>query len=130
MSIDTNMEATQKSMSNMVKPGIMVFRLLCLAMTILLVAVGGKALAQYDNGSLLGTIHDSSGAVVPGSVVTITNNATGVVTTVAANSAGDYEVPSLHTGVYKISASASGFAIAVAENITISVGDASASICL
>jgi len=122
MSIDTNMEATQKSMSNMVKPGIMVFRLLCLAMTILLVAVGGKALAQYDNGSLLGTIHDSSGAVVPGSVVTITNNATGVVTTVAANSAGDYEVPSLHTGVYKISASASGFAIAVAENITISVG--------
>ncbi len=91
-------------------------------MVMLLMFASSFAAAQYENGSLVGTIHDSTGAVMPGSAVTITNNATGVSSTVTTNSAGDYEVPSLRTGVYKISASAAGFAIAVAENITVSVG--------
>jgi hypothetical protein len=78
--------------------------------------------AQYDDGSLVGTIHDASGAAVPGAAVTITNDATGIATKVASNAAGDYEVPSLRQGVYTISASATGFADAVAQNITVSVG--------
>jgi Carboxypeptidase regulatory-like domain/TonB dependent receptor/TonB-dependent Receptor Plug Domain len=78
--------------------------------------------AQYDNGSLVGTIRDKSGAGVVGAVVTITNNATGAVTKVSSNETGDYEVPSLHVGVYSISASSSGFTDAVANNITVSVG--------
>jgi hypothetical protein len=78
--------------------------------------------AQYDNGSLVGTIRDKSGAGVVGAIVTITNNATGVVTKVTTNETGDYEVPSLHVGVYSISASSSGFTDAVANNITVSVG--------
>jgi hypothetical protein len=78
--------------------------------------------AQYDNGSLVGTIRDKSGAAVAGAVVTITNNATAVATKVKTDDAGDYEVPSLHVGVYSISASSVGFADAVANNITISVG--------
>ena len=78
--------------------------------------------AQYDNGSLVGTIRDKSGAGVVGAIVTITNNATGVVTKVTSNETGDYEVPSLHVGVYSISASSSGFTDAVANNITVSVG--------
>jgi len=91
-------------------------------MVMLLMFAGSFARAQYENGSLVGTIHDSTGAVVPGAAVTITNNATGAASKVTTNAAGDYEVPSLRTGVYKISASAAGFAIAVAENITVSVG--------
>jgi hypothetical protein len=78
--------------------------------------------AQYDNGSLVGTIRDKTGAGVVGAVVTITNNATGAVTKVTSNETGDYEVPSLHVGVYSISASSSGFTDAVANNITVSVG--------
>jgi hypothetical protein len=78
--------------------------------------------AQYDNGSLVGTIHDSSGAAIPGAVVTITNTATAVTAKATTNGAGDYEIPSLRVGVYNISASASGFSDAVAKNITISVG--------
>jgi len=78
--------------------------------------------AQYDNGSLVGTIRDKSGAGVVGAVVTITNNATAVATKVTSDGAGDYEVPSLHVGVYTISASSAGFTDAVANNITISVG--------
>src|ERR1700733_10232370 len=78
--------------------------------------------AQYDNGSLVGTIRDKSGAGIPNAVVTITNNATAVATKAATNAEGDYEVPSLHVGVYTIAATSSGFTNAVANNITVSVG--------
>ena len=78
--------------------------------------------AQYENGSLVGTIHDSTGAAVPGAAVTVTNNATAVAAKGVTNASGDYEFPSLRIGVYTISASATGFANAVANNITITVG--------
>jgi hypothetical protein len=78
--------------------------------------------AQYDNGSLVGTIKDSSGAPIPGAVVKITNQATSIATTARTNASGDYEVPSLKVGAYSIVASAPGFADARATDITISVG--------
>ncbi len=78
--------------------------------------------AQYEDGSLVGTIRDSSGAVVPGAVVTVTNTATGISENITTSADGDYEFPSLRTGVYTIAASAKGFARAIAQNITVSVG--------
>jgi hypothetical protein len=78
--------------------------------------------AQYENGSLVGTIRDTSGAAVSGAAVTITNNATAVTAKTTTNGDGDYELPSVHVGVYTISASAPGFTDAVANNITVSVG--------
>ncbi len=78
--------------------------------------------AQYDNGSLVGTIRDATGAAVSGAVVTVTNTATAVTAKATTNSEGDYELPSLHVGVYNISANASGFTESVANNITVSVG--------
>jgi hypothetical protein len=89
---------------------------------VLLVAVfGNKASAQYENGSLIGTIHDSSGAVVDNAAVTVINVNTGILNKVVSNGAGDYEVPSLRVGVYNIEATAPGFAPAEAKNITVSV---------
>jgi hypothetical protein len=78
--------------------------------------------AQYDNGSLVGTIKDGSGAPIPGALVTITSDATALATQAKTNGSGDYEVPSLKVGSYSISATAAGFATAQAKNITISVG--------
>jgi hypothetical protein len=78
--------------------------------------------AQYENGSLVGTIHDPSGAAVSGAAVTVTNNATAITAKTTTNGAGDYEIPSLRVGVYTVSATALGFTDAVANNITISVG--------
>jgi hypothetical protein len=93
-----------------------------LALAFLLMLPSRIALAQYDNGSLVGTIRDSSGAAIPNVTVTITNDATGVASVVKTSDSGDYEVPSLRVGVYTISASAPGFAIAEAKQITVSVG--------
>jgi hypothetical protein len=78
--------------------------------------------AQYENGSLVGTITDATGAPIPGASVTITNTATAIATQTKTNGAGDYDAPSLRVGVYTITASASGFSDAVAQNITVSVG--------
>src|SRR5882757_5464135 len=78
--------------------------------------------AQYENGSVVGTIRDKSGAGIPNAVVTITNNATAASTKASSNAEGDYEVPSLHVGVYTIAATSSGFTNTVANNITVSVG--------
>jgi hypothetical protein len=78
--------------------------------------------AQYENGSLVGTIHDSSGAAVSGATVTITNTQTAIAAKATTNASGDYEVPSLRVGVYNISASATGFSDTIARNIAISVG--------
>ena len=77
--------------------------------------------AQFEDGSLVGTIHDSTGAIIPGATVSATNIGTGIVTTTTSNSSGDYEFPSLRVGAYTVKAEAQGFSTAVAENITVSV---------
>ena len=91
-----------------------------LALLLILPALG--AYAQYENGSLVGTIHDATGAAIPNVSVTVTNNATGIATIVTSNGAGDYEIPSLRFGIYTITAKAAGFADAVAKEITVPVG--------
>jgi Carboxypeptidase regulatory-like domain len=95
-------------------------RTLFLAVSLLF--AGSAAFAQFDVGSLVGTIHDQSGAAVPGALITVTNSATNISASATSNSDGDYEVPSLHAGVYSISAKATNYAEAVAQNITIAVG--------
>ncbi len=77
--------------------------------------------AQYENGSVVGSIRDSSGAAVPGATVTVTNRATGVVSTRQTDNGGDYEVPALRVGQYDVRIEKEGFAPATAANISVSV---------
>ncbi len=77
--------------------------------------------AQFENGSIVGTIRDSSGAVVPDAVVAVTNIATGIVSTRTTNATGEYEVPALRVGQYNVLISKSGFASASATNIAVTI---------
>ncbi len=88
----------------------------------MLFALSLPVAAQFDNGSAVGTIKDASGAPIVGARVTITNTETAISTAVTTNASGDYEVPTLHVGVYNVTANASGFSDTVAQNVTISVG--------
>jgi hypothetical protein len=102
------------------------FRLLPAAKALLCVLFACVSLslsAQYDNGSLLGTIKDATGAPIAGATVTITNTATSIAVTTKTNARGDYDVPQLRVGVYKVAAQATGFSDAVADNVTVSVGN-------
>ncbi len=89
--------------------------LLVFAPTVLLSAQGGAV------GTILGTVTDSSGAVVPNAHVIITNTATNVVHPAKTTNTGDYTLPYLAPGVYRVSVEASGFEKAVVENVTLAV---------
>lgn len=78
-------------------------------------------LAQFENGSIVGTIHDGTGAVVSGATVAVTNISTGVVSTRTTNDSGDYEVPALRVGQYNVKVTHEGFSPANATDITVSV---------
>src|ERR1017187_4299893 len=88
---------------------------------ILMAAFGVPAFAQYDNGSLVGTIHDSSGAAVAGASVSATQLSTGIVAPTTTNPNGDYAFPDLKVGVYSEVAEATGFSTGRARDINISV---------
>ncbi len=93
-------------------------------LVLLLVGICGSAVklaAQGATGSILGSVKDSSGAVVPGATVTITNTGTGVKTAVSATSTGDYTALSLIPGSYTVSVQASGFSKEVVSGITLTV---------
>ena len=79
------------------------------------------ALAQYENGSIVGTVRDDSGAVVGKATITVTNIATGVVNTRTTNDDGGYEVPDLRVGQYNVSISKEGFKSVEAQNIAVTI---------
>jgi hypothetical protein len=79
--------------------------------------------AQVDTGAIAGTIKDSSGAVVVGARVKITQTDTGITSVLATNSDGFYSAPALHIGKYDISASAAGFTTENKKDIELRVQD-------
>lgn len=91
------------------------------ALALLLVFSTGRAAAQ-STSNLQGTVTDSTGAVVPNAMVTITDTATGIAHTVKANGAGNYQVPSLPPGTYNLEVTAPGFARSQTQGIALRVG--------
>src|SRR5690242_11369970 len=80
------------------------------------------ALAQLVNGTFTGTVTDQSGAVVPGAVVTATNEGTNVSVSQTANAAGLYTIPNLLPGFYTIKAEAKGFKTLINTHVEITTG--------
>ncbi len=87
---------------------------LCCALTTM------PAAAQTaGEGSLEGTVMDSTGAVVPHAAVTITNNATGIKTVSEASSAGFFNIAPVLPGTYTLEISAKGFKSLVQDNVVV-----------
>ena len=70
----------------------------------------GAAYAQLTRGTILGTVQDPSGAVVPNAMIKITNTATNVERTTTTNAGGVYRFAGVDPGNYDVSFQASGFA--------------------
>src|ERR1700676_3822738 len=78
--------------------------------------------AQVTGATILGTITDSSGSVIPNADVSIKNLATGVSRNVTTDGAGFYTAPNLLAGRYEVTGTAPGFATQVRTGITLTVG--------
>src|SRR6202046_1353134 len=72
-------------------------------------------------GAILGTVTDSTGAVIPNAKVTINNVATNVPFITTTSSSGDYLAPSLGPGSYSVSAEIQGFQKSVTTGLTLTV---------
>ncbi len=95
--------------------------ILCLcALAVMVCGLPHTARAQV--GTILGTVTDQSGGVVPNAAVTITNNDTNLVTTETTGKEGDYVAPLLIIGRYTIEVKAQGFKTSK-QTITLEVGD-------
>jgi len=79
------------------------------------------AIGQTITGRLVGTVTDQSQAAVAQANVIVTNQETGVVARTATDARGDYILPTLAAGLYRIQVEQSGFRNAVANDNSVSV---------
>ena len=85
----------------------------------LLVATPAFAQGGGTAASLVGSVADPAGGVIPGATVEVKNNATGVTERLVTNSSGVFSVPSLNPGTYTVSVSLSGFKTHVLNDVRI-----------
>ena len=98
------------------------FRAILAALLTVVIVPGAFAQSQAANGSIEGTVVDTSSAVLPGVTVTVTNTGTGVSRSLVTNAAGIYRAPLLPIGVYTVAAELQGFRRFEQTNIQLSVG--------
>jgi hypothetical protein len=79
------------------------------------------ASGQVLYGSIVGSVTDQSGAVVPQAAVTVTNTSTGLSRQTTTNEVGYYSIPNLLEGGYDLSVSASGFRPYVQKGVSVSI---------
>jgi outer membrane receptor protein involved in Fe transport len=80
-----------------------------------------SAFGQAVNGTLLGTLNDGSGAVVPGAQVTVTEVGIGIPRTTQTNASGNYVFPDLPPGNYDVTSEAKGFKKETKTNVRVDV---------
>src|SRR5438105_5681367 len=79
------------------------------------------ARAQVNTATLLGSIKDSSGAAVPNATIVAGNLETGQERTVISDATGNYAIPNLQVGHYKLSVTAPGFKTTIVSDIELQV---------
>jgi Carboxypeptidase regulatory-like domain len=86
-------------------------------------ALAASAPAQETTATLVGTVSDLTGALLPGVTVAARNTTTGVSKTVVTTDTGRYVLPFLPLGSYEVTFSLSGFRPYVAHGIEVHVND-------
>jgi len=76
-----------------------------------------------QNATIVGTVTDPSGAVMPNVNITVTNSSTNWTRTYPTNDSGQYVAPDIQIGKYAVKAEAAGFKVAEQKDIVLQVGD-------
>src|SRR6202789_535630 len=86
-------------------------------------AFTSTALGQLNTADILGTVTDSTAAVIPNADVTLTNLGTNEKRRALSNSSGDYSFTLLPVGHYSIAVKATGFATSITKDLSVEAGD-------
>ncbi len=78
--------------------------------------------AQFDSGSILGTVREVNGGVVPEVSISLESLSTGTLKTTISNGVGDYTFLSIPAGDYVVTARHTGFKDATTSAFTVTVG--------
>ncbi len=92
-------------------------------MVLALLLLGAAFLTSAQEATIVGTVTDPSGSVVPNVTVTITNTKTGAVRTMTTNDVGQYVAPGLSIGTYDLKAESSGFKVEESKGVLLNVND-------
>jgi hypothetical protein len=92
-----------------------------IAFAFFLLSSSGLQLFADVTGSILGDVHDSSGAIVVGATITATNTSTNFSRQVKTGLNGQYRLLALPTGQYTVTAAAPGFEQFITTDITLQV---------
>ncbi len=95
---------------------------LLLALLVVFVSSVSAAEAQETTGTILGTVSDSSGAILPGVTVAAKHAETGQTRSIVTDGSGRYRMPSLLVGHYEVTAQLQGFQTILRSGIEITVG--------
>ena len=79
-------------------------------------------LGQGDAGRIVGTVSDSTGAVIPGASIVVTNEKTSLERKAVTDNSGNYTLPNLPPSTYAIKAESKGLSAAQYSGIPLSVG--------
>jgi len=93
-----------------------------LAMFVFFVVFAAFAKAQFDTATVLGTVTDPSGAVFPHSQVALRSTATGTLATASTDERGEYSLPNLPVGPYRLEVQSKGFKTSLQSGILLQVG--------
>ena len=77
--------------------------------------------AAIPTGTVVGTVRDESGAIIPGAKVTITHQGTGAVRSMQTDSSGNYNFPLLPVGTYTLKIEMQGFQTFVQKEFLLQV---------
>jgi outer membrane receptor protein involved in Fe transport len=95
--------------------------LIMIAACVLIIALAGVAPAQTFRGTILGTVTDPNGAVVPEAIVTAKNVGTGIERSTASDEFGNYTIAELPIGTYQVTVQKSGFETVAVNEVIVEV---------
>ena len=78
--------------------------------------------SQVERATIVGTVTDNTGSVIPGASVKVTEESTNTSITLQTDSAGEYRAPDLTPGSYTVEAQKEGFSTFINRGFVIQVG--------
>src|SRR2546426_577535 len=107
------------------RPGVSVYVLgRFVAAIVALIAFGTcLSFAQTSTATILGTVKDTSGALIPGVSITVKHTESGLTRTVVSGERGGYNVPLLPVGPYELTTTMPGFKQVVRSGVNLVVGE-------